>query len=92
MIIYRTKDNDIRIEFWASSTKHPDSVHSYKHDIEKKHFVRNEFYDDELLNVWQWLLYVASTKTWIMHAKEFTQEVLDLYPLVLDGKWQIETK
>lgn len=78
MILYSRLDNKkTYVEFWGASTKHPDSMHCYQDDVEIGKYIPNE-YQMEAGNIFQWLMYVASMKTWFAHAREVIEDILDL--------------
>lgn len=86
MILYsRLDDRKTYAEFWGASTKHPDSVSCLQNDVERGKFSPCGFLDSGLDNLFtiadilQWLMYVASTKTWIFHAIELIEEVQEIY-------------
>lgn len=75
IVVYKT-DDDVVCELWGSSTKHADSIHSMKSDIEKGIFAKNPYSDDENYDIFQWLLFVASLQMWKHTAKEITEIAL----------------
>lgn len=60
LIIYDTKKDDFSLEFWAASTKHPDSIFYFSKYVEKfaepfKHFDVVNFYGfvlDSISRLW----------------------------------------
>jgi len=64
------------VEFWGASTKHPDSVHCYQDDVERGKYIPNEYQEDGD-NILQWLMYVASMKTWEFHAIEVLEDIIE---------------
>lgn len=60
---YNPHADDIWLELWGSSTKHPDSRFHFS-DFKTTDFVRLE------CQVYQWILECASKLTWPHHAKE----------------------
>lgn len=68
--IVKKKDDDYVCELWGGSTKHPDSVFYMVGDQENKdHYLLSEYIDLEH-QVYQWLLWIASTLDFPFHAKE----------------------
>lgn len=63
---------DITLELWGASTKHPDSKF-YFSDFKKSPFI------DEEHQVFQWLLECASKLTFPFHAKELAEYALKNY-------------
>lgn len=79
MILYSRLDNKkTYVEFWGASTKHPDSINCYQSDIEAGEYIPNEFQGDEC-NIMQWLMYVASIKTWIFHAVDTIRDLMVIH-------------
>ena len=64
-------EKDLVCELWGASTKHPDIRFCFS---EWKH--KNDFLDDEV-QVFQWLLWIASNLTWPFHAKELAEYALE---------------
>ena len=64
-------EKDLVCELWGASTKHPDSRFYFS---EWKY--KNDFLDDEV-QVFQWLLWIASNLTWPFHAKELAEYALE---------------
>jgi len=71
------KTHETIVEFWGASTKHPDSMNCYQDDVKNGKYIPNEYQDEEY-NILQWLMYVASMKTWCFHALECISEVLTI--------------
>ena len=70
------------VEFWGASTKHPDSRNCYQYDIEDKKFIESPFQHIEW-NILQWLMYVASIKTFVFHAMELLDDIKYYYDVLL---------
>lgn len=66
-VYYDSVNDDYTVECWGASTKHPDSVNKMSWDIEDGKFILNN-YIEKKYQVYQWLLYVASQKTFPFHA------------------------
>lgn len=75
VVIYKTED-DVICELWGGSTKHADTIHSMKRDIEHERFVPS-FSLDENYDIFQWLLCVASWQTWKHTAKRIVEVALE---------------
>ena len=75
IVIYKTED-DVICELWGASTKHADTVHSMKRDIEHERFAPS-FSLDENYDIFQWLLCVASWQTWKHTAKRIVEIALE---------------
>ena len=75
IIIYKTDDNVI-CELWGSSTKHADTIHSMKHDVENGLFTKYQFADNPNHDIFQWLLFVASLQMWKHTAKRIVEIAL----------------
>lgn len=73
------------VEFWGASTKHPDTIHCYQYDIENGKFIESNFQDIEW-NILQWLMYVASQKTFIFHAIDIVRDIITLHDDLLQAK------
>ena len=69
IVKYDAETDDYTVECWEASTKHPDSFNRMSRDIEEGKFILNEFIAKKY-QVYQWLLYVASQKTFPFHAVE----------------------
>ena len=79
MILYsRLADRKTYVEFWGASTKHPDSINCYETDVENGKYIPNEFQGAEC-NIMQWLMYVASMKTWIFHAIDTIEDMMAIH-------------
>ena len=76
IVIYKTED-DVICELWGSSTKHADTVHSMKRDIEQGRFAPNGYTDNKDYDIFQWLLCVASWQTWKHTAKKIVEVALE---------------
>lgn len=63
-------DNDLILELWGASTKHPDIVFRFS-SFEKSQWI------DEKYQVFQWVLECASTLNFPMTAKGLAQFALD---------------
>ena len=72
------KTHETIVEFWGASTKHPDSVNIYQNDIASGKFIENEYIPIEY-NIIQWLLYVASFKSWPCHAMDIARTITEHY-------------
>ena len=75
LFLIRT-DNDVVFEMWSSSTKHPDVIHRFSYWKNKSAYIDNE------LQIYQWLLYVASDVLFPSRAKgivEFANEVYRIF-------------
>ena len=64
------KDKDYVCELWGASTKHPDSIFYYSD------FKKFDFFCDQV-QVFQWLLEVASKLKFPFHAKELVDYALE---------------
>ena len=67
--VYKTDKDDILLELWGASTKHPDSKF-YFSNYNKSPFI------DEEHQIFQWLLECASKLIFPMHAKELAEFAL----------------
>lgn len=65
-------EEDLVLELWGASTKHPDSQFFFSE------FQKSPYFDEEH-QVFQWLLECASKLTWPMHAKELAEYALKNY-------------
>ena len=76
MILYsRLDDHKTYAEFWGASTKHPDSISCLQDDVERRKFTPSDKNNTTIADVLQWLMYVASTKTWFFHAMELIEDI-----------------
>lgn len=66
---YDCENDNYIFECWGASTKHPDSVYNMNNDIENGKFILNDFIEKKY-QVYQWLMYIASQKTFPFHAIE----------------------
>lgn len=69
VVVYATEDDYI-CELWGASTKHPDAFFQFS-NWEDKNLILS--WEDQ---VFQWLLWIASTRMWPFHAKEITEIAL----------------
>lgn len=72
--LYKLED-DYMLECWGGSTKHPDTIDYFSEWEDKTDLFPQE------LQLYQWLLWIASHKTWQFHAiklVEFATQLLDL--------------
>lgn len=67
--VYKTDEDEMILELWGASTKHPDSKF-YFSNFNKSPFVYEEH------QIFQWLLECASKLTFPMHAKELAEFAL----------------
>lgn len=72
IVRYDNETDDYICECWGGSTKHPDTCNKMSKDVESGKFVLFEFVEKKH-QVYQWLLYIASTKTFPFHAVELIQ-------------------
>lgn len=68
----------VYLESWGASTKHPDVVNCLDDDRDNGKFVWG-FFSSDVDNIIQWLLYVASTRTFTFHAVELAQWAIGMY-------------
>ena len=68
--VYKNKVNGYVCELWGASTKHPDSIFFFN-DWEFK----TDLMDDDL-QIFQWLLYIASRLLFPPHAKDLVEYAL----------------
>lgn len=71
-VVYK-KDDDYICELWGASTKHPDSIHRMNSD---KRYIKSGLYDDDIYEVYQWLLYIASDLRFRSYAKGLSEYAL----------------
>lgn len=69
-IIVERIGNDYVCELWGASTKHPDSTFYYSEWEDRSPYLEDEH------QIFQWLLWIASTRQWPFHAKELTEYAL----------------
>ena len=68
-VVYK-KDDDYVCELWGASTKHPDSIYHMNGD---KKYIKSGLYDDDVYEVYQWLLYIASNLRFRPYAKRLAE-------------------
>ena len=75
----RLDDHKTYAEFWGSSTKHPDCIECLQNDLDNGNF--HLFFDNtvSIADLLQWLMYIASKKTWIFHAIELLDDIQNMY-------------
>ena len=69
--VYKDETKGYVCELWGASTKHPDSVFFYN-DWEFK----TDLFEDEL-QIFQWLLYIASRLTFPFYAKDLAEYAIN---------------
>ena len=74
----RISDKRTYLEIWGASTKHPDVIRCLEDDIESGKFNFNQF-TDEVGNVFQWLLHVASDMTFTFSSYEIADYAITAF-------------
>ena len=67
------KTKDTCLELWGASTKHPDCYFSMNWHCENGKFKKNTLWQDNMFDLYQWLLYIASCVTFPFTAKELVE-------------------
>lgn len=77
MIIYTNRyDGELYLEFWGSSTKHPDCRFCMQDDIQKGLFTKSEWIDDEDYAVFQWVAYRLTTMSF--HTFYYMRDIMKM--------------
>ena len=71
-VVYK-QDDDYVCELWGASTKHPDSIYRMNGD---KMYIKSGLYDDDVYEVYQWLLWIASNLRFRPYAKKLAEYAL----------------
>ena len=68
-VVYK-QDDDYVCELWGASTMHPDSIYRMNSD---KRYIKSGLYDDDIYEVYQWLLWIASNLMFRPYAKRLAE-------------------
>ena len=66
-------DNDVVFESWSSSTKHPNVIYHFNEWHNKSAYIDND------LQIYQWLLFIASDVLFPFHANQIAQFANEVY-------------